>query len=383
MINFINVRNTSLHGDIMNKDTKSIAHKIVKDCMNVTEGDTIIVSSGAHNFDFAEVIAVEIAKIGAFPINVVKSDGLYRKQIEEVPETFLQHCSDVLLQMYSGARGQIDIDYFFDPLSLSGLPPEKEAALQESRKELINVILEKKMKWIGIYYPTEPKAKMYNLDFNQFSQMVWEALNVNYTEIQKRGEAIADILAHAEKVELFSQDDCCLTMSIKDRPVFVDDGVISQKDMEQSFTFANLPTGEVCCAPLESSVKGDVIFDTVFYLGEKISSLHLKIEEGTLISKSGDNIELFDKKVHSATGDWNRIAELGIGINPHLREPCGFSDLDEKVYGTVHIALGENRALSGVNQASIHWDMVVKAPTLCIDGKTILEKGTFVLPHDL
>jgi len=86
-------------------------------------------------------------------------------------------------------------------------------------------------------------------------------------------------------------------------------------------------------------------------------------------------LELFNATLASATGAGDVIAELGIGLNHEVAAPCGNMLLDEKILGTIHIAVGDNRMLGGVNESSLHWDLLVMRPTVTIDGKTLLVDG--------
>lgn len=79
----------------------------------------------------------------------------------------------------------------------------------------------------------------------------------------------------------------------------------------------------------------------------------------------------------AATGDKDVIAELGIGVNPGITEPTGNISLDEKIGGSVHIAVGMNDRFGVKNSSNLHQDMVILKPTVWFDGKVILKNGEF------
>lgn len=79
----------------------------------------------------------------------------------------------------------------------------------------------------------------------------------------------------------------------------------------------------------------------------------------------------------SASGDKDQIAEFAIGTNPEIHKPVGDSLFDEKIFGSVHLAIGENKFFGGSSSASIHWDLVMQQPTVTIDNTTVLESGKF------
>jgi aminopeptidase len=79
----------------------------------------------------------------------------------------------------------------------------------------------------------------------------------------------------------------------------------------------------------------------------------------------------------AATGDKDVIAELGIGVNPGIMQPTGNISLDEKIGGSVHIAVGMNDRFGGKNKSNLHQDFVILKPTVWFDDKVILENGEF------
>jgi len=91
-----------------------------------------------------------------------------------------------------------------------------------------------------------------------------------------------------------------------------------------------------------------------------------------------EGLELFKKRYENGTGDKDRIGELGIGINPAMKKPIGHTLLDEKIFGSIHLALGENKMYGGNNSSSMHWDLVMQNPTLRVDDTTIIQNGKFI-----
>ncbi len=73
----------------------------------------------------------------------------------------------------------------------------------------------------------------------------------------------------------------------------------------------------------------------------------------------------------ASSGDKDRIAELGIGLNPGIRELTGDIQLDEKLGGSVHIAIGMNHRFGGANHSNLHLDMIILQPSLRLDGNLI------------
>jgi aminopeptidase len=186
-------------------------------------------------------------------------------------------------------------------------------------------------------------------------------------------------LSKADQVHIES-DDTELSFSVKGRPVIVDDGIISSEDRASGDVGLNIPSGEVFIAPLETTANGMIRFPVVVIPGfGRIDGLTLTFKGGKVEDFSADNgKEKFAKFLDSNTGERERIAELGIGCNPGAEFTNGSIIIDEKIYRTLHIAIGNNTgSYHGVNKASSHLDMIkdMRKGSLYVDGKLVMEGG--------
>jgi aminopeptidase len=152
--------------------------------------------------------------------------------------------------------------------------------------------------------------------------------------------------------------------------------------------WGNVPSGEIFTAPLEPSADGD------YLVNGAIGTFSLKDEEAVLTFRGGRLVEhcllstgasvpyLDEIRVLSEGRrdvNWNVIAEFGIGVNEGIREVTGSTLLDEKMFGSVHVAVGNNVGWQGENAAQIHLDIITKGPTVTISGKLVLERGQHVV----
>jgi aminopeptidase len=169
-------------------------------------------------------------------------------------------------------------------------------------------------------------------------------------------------------------------LRIGGRPVFADDGVIGLPGESGRDPLLNLPSGEVCLAPWEDGAEGVVVFDFAFVGGRRVVNLEVKFEKGrAALVSAAEGFERAAEFFAAGTGDPYVIAELGIGANPSLAEPCGSILLDEKIAGTVHLALGDNRTMGGRNHSSIHQDMIILAPRVTCDGELLMADGELII----
>jgi aminopeptidase len=189
-----------------------------------------------------------------------------------------------------------------------------------------------------------------------------------------------EALEGGNRVEITDADGTDLSFRIEGRPVLVDDAIISTEDIRGGDVGLNIPSGEAFLAPLETTAEGQILFDEVAIPGfGKCRGLELKFKRGKISRYSANKgRENFARFLRANTGEKDRIAELGIGCNKGAEYTGGSIIVDEKIFGTLHIAIGNNTgAYHGKNKASSHLDMIkdMKDGELLVDGKTVMKHG--------
>ncbi len=149
--------------------------------------------------------------------------------------------------------------------------------------------------------------------------------------------------------------------------------------------WGNVPSGETYIAPVEGSGAGSVVINGSIpgLVVVPVDEIVLHFAKGRLARIEPDRNPtarwLHETQVQraQAEGDqsWSNLAEIGVGVNPAVGCLTGNMLFDEKAAGTAHIALGTNAFMGGSVNSVIHCDMVVREPTILIDGRTILDRG--------
>ncbi|MDT0182981.1 aminopeptidase [Microbacterium sp. ARD31] len=148
---------------------------------------------------------------------------------------------------------------------------------------------------------------------------------------------------------------------------------------------ANWPDGEIATAPLEGGVSGSIRFPGDFYFaGVRVRDLTLEFENGLVVGESADDGIEFVRELLDTDAGSRRVGEFGIGTNAALSTPTGDLLIDEKILGTVHLALGRAYPqCGGVNDSALHWDIVrdlrrrggAQHGTLTVDGEPLILDG--------
>ncbi len=209
----------------------------------------------------------------------------------------------------------------------------------------------------------------------------------DFPKIERHGELLAWNLGTANCARISTRDASGNTYWLKlDLGGWENEPLISTGRQLRG-GWGNLPPGEVFCCPTQQSVNGKIVVngslpDLAFqgahdgYLLEFRNGFIVSWEELGPIAQESDYFERL-KSAGEDRGDpnWCGFAELGVGLNSAISQASGNSLFDEKMAGTIHIAIGDNTVFGGPNASDIHVDMVVLAPTVELDGKVAISEG--------
>src|SRR5271165_6488468 len=197
-------------------------------------------------------------------------------------------------------------------------------------------------------------------------------LSANYMEIARRTEAVANALRMGSKFRVVSAKGTNIRLERAERRVIADTGLIRTPGSS-----GNLPAGEAFFAPVEGTAEGEIVFDgSISDIGKLDTPVKLVVQKG--IAKVITDCEAarkLDKQLSEVGPEAYQIAELGVGTNDRA-EIHGTILEDEKVLGTVHLALGNNIGMGGTVSVAIHLDGLVQSATLYVDDVLILESGS-------
>ncbi len=360
-------------------DYPKIAQTLVERQLRIREGEVVRISAGLHTLPMVEEIAVAVRRAGAFPRLDITWPSLDRRLIDEVPETCLARTPPDAPTLEQTVDCHIGLPRYPAPGALDQVDPHRLKILADATAPVQEARVRRNARKIGVGFPSEEEARVYDVPFDTYRETFWRAVTADIERIHDLCLKVRDRL-HGARVRIVSPEGDELEMSIEARRVNMDDGIISDEDLVSGDVTANLPFGEVYLAPVEESVEGTVRYPVVFHRGQRIRDLQLEFRSGRLVgSRAREGHDLFLAAMAAHAGDKDRIGELGFGTNHELRRPIGPTLLDEKIYGSIHLALGENRSYGGHNRSSLHWDMVMLEPTVTVDGALLLDRGRFVL----
>jgi leucyl aminopeptidase (aminopeptidase T) len=202
------------------------------------------------------------------------------------------------------------------------------------------------------------------------THMMERAMAVDYQAMAKLSRQLAELLTSGKKVRITSPEGTDLELELAGRKGKADTGLLHEPG-----AFGNLPAGEAYIAPGEGTARGTLVINGAMSgIGVLDEPLVMEVEQGLVVSTSGKNSRALEAIFVKYGPKARNIAELGIGTNPKAKL-TGVVLEDEKVLGTIHIALGDNSNFGGTVQVASHLDGMITKPTVVIDEKVILEEG--------
>ena len=206
------------------------------------------------------------------------------------------------------------------------------------------------------------------------TEVFCRALKVDWDRLSMYTRRITTALSRSRIITITSKAGTSFTFKTGGREAHTDDGRIGSKG-----AFSNLPAGESYMAPLEGTAEGTLVFDGSFGFGGVLKKpLVLQVKKGKVVDVEDHPLKkelesLFDR-FHAPA---RNIAEFGVGTNPSARV-SGVILEDEKVLGTIHVAVGDNASMGGVVHVPLHLDGIMLQPTVLLDNKVWMEKGKLV-----
>jgi len=202
-------------------------------------------------------------------------------------------------------------------------------------------------------------------------------LNADYYAIAERTKRITKLLTEAKSAHVTTESGTDIIIPIEGINGIASTGLIHDRG-----GFGNLPSGEAYLMPVENSSNGVFIVDgSMAGIGDLTGKTPITIivKDGLAVEiTGGPEADLLKEKLEAVGPKAFNTAELGIGTNDTAIITGNILE-DEKVMGTIHIALGNNMSMGGTVNVPIHLDGIVKNPTVEFDGKIIMEKGKLLI----
>ncbi len=354
----------------MDRRWKQLGELLVNYSAGVRPGDKVMIAMGeVGSFPLVQAVYEAAVKAGAYPQVLFLSEKLRHSLLKYGSEDHLTWVPDIealgmeWADVYFGLRGASSLAELWDI-------PSSRLSLNQAAMGKISTLRWEKTRWCLVRVPDATFAQQAGMDEESMMDMFFRACLLDWPEETRKWGAWAQRLNRADQVRIVGRDTD-LSFSVRGRTWVVGDGRI------------NMPDGEIATAPVEHTLHGHIFFEFPGVLGGRlVHDIHLRWEHGELVDAAASRNQDFLRAILATDQGAGMIGEFAFGTNPHVTVFCNDSLIDEKIGGTVHVALGRAYPeTGGTNQSAIHWDIVKdlrSEGTVYVDGQPVLERGRFL-----
>ncbi len=353
-----------------------LADLLVRYSCRLEAGDKVFIEAFDTPEAFTIALIRAVARVGAEPVVGLKSNRILRELMLCASEAQMRLWGDseslvmTQVQAYIGVRGQFNMSEWSD------VPPEQMALYETYYRKPTHIDLRvKRTRWVVLRWPTPAMAQQALMSTTAFEDFYFRVCTLDYARLSRAMEPLQALMARTDRV-LLKAPGTELEFSIRDIPAVCCDG------------HRNIPDGEVYTAPVKTSVQGTIQFNTpTIYRGVTHENVRLVFRDGYITAATSSNTWHLEKVLDSDPGA-RYLGEFALGLNPHVTRPMKDILFDEKIAGSIHLAVGNTyEEASNGNQSQVHWDLVLLmhpeagGGELYFDGQLVRQDGRFVLPE--
>jgi aminopeptidase len=351
------------------------ARLIVERSLDVQPGWQVLIRSTPLARPLLEEVVRGIARRGAHPIVRVSTGGLWPGSsawAAEAPDGLVGTMAALDLFAVEQMDARITIDAPNNPRDGSDLAAEKQTLLRKAAAPFYRRSLSMEIPWVGCQFPCPALAQEAGMSSAEFEEFLYGAVIRDWDEEARRMTRLAERFTAADEVRILG-DGTDLRIGKAGRTALVDEGKL------------NLPGGEFFLCPVEDTAEGEITFGEfpTEYAGTIVEGIRLVFREGRVVEASARRgQEALLAGIDTDDGS-RRLGELGIGCNDGITRHLRNTLFDEKIGGTIHLALGASYTFAGgTNVSALHWDIVKDLRTngrLELDGETVQQAGRWLI----
>jgi aminopeptidase len=359
-----------------------LARVLVQYSTEVAPGELCSIEGESAAESLIQAIYEEVLRAGAHPVVLMSTERAQASFFALANEQQLDHVSPVSRQLIEQADVRIRVLASANPRELSEVDPQLQVRRQRASSELMERMMARsasgELRWALCQYPTNGYAAEAEMSLSAYEDFLYGACLCDHADPVEawRSQAnevkrLADWIEGREQVHI-QGPGTDLRLSIVGRHFIPADGK------------RNMPDGEFFTGPVEDSAEGEISFQLpTNFGGREVSGVRLRFQAGLVVDASAERGEdLLHQMLDSDPGA-RRLGELGIGTNFSIARGTRSILFDEKIGGTVHLALGRSYPeTGGVNESSLHWDLICdlrQGGTLSVDDELLQRDGAFVV----
>ena len=345
---------------------KILAQRLVRG-LGVRAGELIQIHDEAGEFELLREVILAVELAGATPLVEIRPIQHMHTLWNRAPQSYLanwdKHRADLM------RRTDRILTLLGTPPDYTKLPLERFQMWRSAESRLTEIEESRPRPYLIAAIPTADHAERLGISYEQLAAHIFPALNLTLLEMQKVLQTVLFKLEKSQTITIRTGKSAELTLKQGQRRWLTDDGYIDAEDIAAGAVVSNLPAGSLYTTVLEDQTSGTL------YLREALGAIGVTFhfEQGRVqridALANGDAIQsIFTHH----TGEPCRVGHIGIGLNPRLRRPIGWTIVDEHVNGHLFISFGENRYMGGENASSLNIDFALPNAQLFADGNQVI-----------
>lgn len=353
------------------KRWSQLADILINYSTQTQQGDKVLITMmEVETLPLVKAVYSKAVQAGAFPHVEFVSAYLERElmlhgnqeQLEWVP--YLQAHGMEWADVYVGLRGHRN------PYEFADIPADRISVHKKAMGK-VSAMRNELTRWVLVRVPTESLAQQAQMSLDDMMEFFFNATLRDWKEESMRYKQLAEVFQAAKIVRIVGRETD-ITFSTQGRIYVVGDGK------------HNMPDGEIYTAPIDDSAEGCIYFEFPgVYMGRVVKGIRLEFKHGEVVSATAEeNEELLRQLIRMDEGS-RRLGEFGVGTNFGINRFCYEILYDEKIGGTIHLALGRAYAeCGGINRSALHWDLIKdlrREGVIYLDGCKIFENGNFLI----
>jgi aminopeptidase len=349
------------------------ANLLVERCIDAQPGWEVLVNASTQARPLVEEVVRALGRRKAVPVVQLSFGGMDFWPFETVwaetaPAELVAERTALRVKLEDECHAWIRIGAPENTREGTNLSTEQHNAIMTAAHPLISRRLQLEIPWVTCRYPTPALAQEAGLSLREFEDFLFGSVLLDWDAEGEKMKRIKDRFDPAEEVRIVGHETD-LRFSIAGRDGEVDDGHM------------NMPGGEVFYCPVEDSTEGVVSFSEFPAVKEPdvVDGVRMRYENGRVVEASATSNEEALMRALDIDEGARVLGEFGIGCNPGIQRHMKNTLFDEKMYGTIHLAVGAGiPVVGGLNKSATHWDMVKdlrNGGRIELDGEVVQENG--------
>ncbi|RIK57671.1 MAG: aminopeptidase [Chloroflexi bacterium] len=359
-----------------------LAETLVHYCTAVQPGDWVLVRGHVEALPLVEETVRQVVRAGGNPTVQLDSDALSEILLAETQPDRLAWVSPLEEILAERVDVRIVIQGASNTRTLTGVDPARQQAVQNARRKLQRQYMERSAagshRWVGTLFPCPAYAQEADMSLADYEDFVYAATYADqpdpvacWQEVHATQQRLVDWLAGREQV-VVRGPNVDLTLSIAGRTFINSDGK------------RNMPSGEIFTGPVEESVNGWIRFSyPAIRGGREVDGVEFRFEAGKVVYAHAAKNEAYLLSQIASDPGAAYLGEFAIGTNYRIQRFTKSILYDEKIGGTLHVALGAGYPETGSrNQSAIHWDFICdmrQESEILVDGELFYRNGQFMV----